>query len=111
MLRRTALFIFSIIFTLISLELIVNAAFFITREKILGRDYLIHQLLKDTDDKVLGIEIAEPEYMSGDILHPYLGFVRDNRLQQGINEFGFKGDEPIKKKSKDKIIISIITTY
>jgi hypothetical protein len=44
---------------------------------------------------------------SDEIIHPYLGFIKNYNSNSGINSFGFDGPIPLQKKSRNKIIIGI----
>lgn len=58
-------------------------------------------------ESVLGINATKNDFlgwMGTHVLHPYLGFVEGGA---GANKYGFVGEEPVQKKSKDKVIVGI----
>ncbi len=65
--------------------------------------------LKDLSSKIKGVaqEKSEPGFISNDVINPYLGFTLDPNLYEDTNNFGFPGENPIRKKSANKLIVGI----
>ena len=47
--------------------------------------------------------------LTGEVIHPYLGFVGDPSAAPGINEYGFDGAvEPIQRRSEGRLIVALV---
>ncbi|MEE8411341.1 MAG: hypothetical protein V3S47_02480 [Acidobacteriota bacterium] len=49
-----------------------------------------------------------PSFIRNHELHPYVGFVVDASREPGYNRFGFWGDEPLHRRSPDKLIVGVV---
>ena len=74
-----------------------------SRAEVLARltvDRLSHNPQRGT------LRLPVPSHVANKVLHPYLGFVVDPAHPLS-NELGFYGDQPVLKRSQDKIIVGL----
>jgi len=91
-------------------ELGAFVVFKVTRNQNFSKSYLQQKLLSNTTqaNNVLGTtQESEDDWLSIAVLHPYVGFVHDPTKDSRYNRFGWLGDDPLQKKSQDKIIIAL----
>ncbi len=80
-----------------------------------GRAATAREQVRDGDDGVAAADgkadAVQRTAAHSAIVHPYLGYVHDRPKQSNpdlpISRFGFHGDVPIKKRSKDRFIVGI----
>jgi hypothetical protein len=54
-----------------------------------------------------GAQKTELDWMQNDVMHPYLGFVRNYQNEEIYNNLGFLGEETIYKRSPDTVIVGV----
>lgn len=111
---RTVEFIIALVCILliemILADVCVSLLYHLTGNIIFSKTYLKKQLLqsnqKDTGTLPVSPDISSPDWMIGEVLHPYLGYVRDPK-DAGVNTLGWLGENPVGKRDKYTVRIAI----
>ncbi len=108
--KRIALAVTQVVFLVVCLEIGAVVAYPLIFDRQYDRDSLIRELRAtpaETEPE-LAAEADEGHPISGNLLHPYAGFVRGSVEGVPTNEYGFYGPSPVVRRATDQTNVLLV---